>query len=381
LIEERSIVIALLIRRKKMSSLNAAQADGYYIPPDYLESGAYKKQSLNKFNKNKGHNQYLLNSVVRFELPYDGFCSCGAHVGKGTRFNARKEHVDDYFSTKIWEFTMKCRACSESKFVIRTNPKGRCFDYLSGIKKKVEEFDTIDAGSLGVIDTDDGRGIQKYSNGTLHGKNISDATSSSSSNVSAIDKLQQEKIGERKALTERDAMEYLMKHNDNTMHDDATSNSKLRSTYRVVRKAKKRRLLDACKKGLGKGIELPEISVKDTTLARSAFVNEKNKDEKSRMVEREKFSALRGGSIFQNNAKSSHHVNQKQSRHSPESCRISKIDGQEKQIRKRKVILKNGAVQVAKSKTGSDVQDGNPNHKNQTSLLLHLVDAYGSDSD
>ena len=120
-----------------------------------------------------------------------------------------------YFTTKIWEFTMKCRACSASKFVIRTNPKGRCFDYCGGIKKKVEEFDTVDAGSFGVIDTDDGRGIQKYSFGKSKGdKHIEDTNNGRI--TTAIDKLQQEKIGERKAMTERDAMEMLMKHNDLT---------------------------------------------------------------------------------------------------------------------------------------------------------------------
>ena len=114
-----------------MSSLSATQADGYYIPPSYIDSGKYKKQSLNQFAGSKGHNQYLQRSVVRFELPYDGFClSCGAHVGKGTRFNARKDHAGDYYTTKIWEFTTKCRACGGAEFKIRTNPRERGFDYV-----------------------------------------------------------------------------------------------------------------------------------------------------------------------------------------------------------------------------------------------------------
>ena len=54
---------------------------------------------------------------------------------------------------------MNCRRCGDCEFVIRTNPQGRRFDYLSGIKEKQEEFDTIEAGSLGVIDTDVGNGI------------------------------------------------------------------------------------------------------------------------------------------------------------------------------------------------------------------------------
>lgn len=46
-----------------MSSLAATQADGMYIPPDYLESGAYKKKSLNQYNNSKGHNQFLQRNV------------------------------------------------------------------------------------------------------------------------------------------------------------------------------------------------------------------------------------------------------------------------------------------------------------------------------
>ncbi len=62
-----------------MSSLSATQSDGYYLPPEYFESGKYKKVSRNKFaseisNNGKklskvGHNQWLKHGVVRFELP------------------------------------------------------------------------------------------------------------------------------------------------------------------------------------------------------------------------------------------------------------------------------------------------------------------------
>lgn len=97
-----------------MSSLAATQADGYHLPDEYYTSGAYKKKSISQFNGSKGHNQYLQRSVVRFELPFDGFCTkCSAIVGKGTRFNAHKAHIDDYFSSKIYEFTTKCRSCAD----------------------------------------------------------------------------------------------------------------------------------------------------------------------------------------------------------------------------------------------------------------------------
>ena len=54
-----------------------------------------------------------------------------------------------------------------SEFKIRTNPKERTFDYVAGIRKKHEEFDSAEAGTHGVIDTDFGNGIFEYKNGTL----------------------------------------------------------------------------------------------------------------------------------------------------------------------------------------------------------------------
>eukprot|EP00978_Attheya_sp_CCMP212_P021906 scaffold64406_cov53-Attheya_sp.AAC.4 len=110
-----------------MSSLASTQADGYYVPPEYLDSGAYKKQSINQFVGSKGHNQYLQNSMVWFELPYHGmYKKCQVPVDKGTRFNAQKSHVG------LGSF---------------------------GIHKAFQEFDTLATESLGVMDTDIGQSI------------------------------------------------------------------------------------------------------------------------------------------------------------------------------------------------------------------------------
>ena len=51
--------------------------------------------------------------------------------------------------------------------MIRTNAKVQCFDYISGIHKKVEEFDTLDAGTLSVIDTDYGNALHPSSLPTI----------------------------------------------------------------------------------------------------------------------------------------------------------------------------------------------------------------------
>ena len=284
--------------RVPMSSLNATQADGYYVPPTYFESGAYKKQSLSKFAGSKGHNQYLQRSVVRFELPFDGFCTnCSAHVGKGTRFNAHKAHVDDYFTTKIYEFTTKCRACAQSTFTIRTNPKERTFDYVEGIRKKVEEFDTTEAETAGVIDTDVGAGIIPSSGPVGHGTGAAGVACTSGSNLS---RLEQTAAGERKAQTEHGRLESIQRLNDATSKNDAASNASLRATYRRARQGRKRRIGDAERLGLGRSIELSEVTAEDNAMSREVFAQRKVIDGRARKQERESFQAVRSGSIFDN---------------------------------------------------------------------------------
>lgn len=152
-----------------MSSLAAAQADGYYRNEDGSKRGG-----------NKGHNQYLKSGVIRFELPFHGFCvKCNSHMGKGVRFNAKKIDVSvlrvswdtywlaespshlfslyhaiinrtqagKYFSTKIYEFHMKCPTCA-NHLVIRTDPKNCDYDYVEGIKRREQEYD-LEVGRYG----------------------------------------------------------------------------------------------------------------------------------------------------------------------------------------------------------------------------------------
>lgn len=87
------------------------------------------------------------------------------------------------------------------------------------------------------------------------------------------------------------------------MLDDAMTNSKLRSNYRMVRKSKKRRLGEAHAKGLGMGIELSRSTATDAKLAKSAF-KIKSRDFKSRAIEKQKFTTIRASSIFCNAKKS-----------------------------------------------------------------------------
>jgi coiled-coil domain-containing protein 130 len=45
-----------------------------------------------------------------------------------------------YFSTKIWEFHMKCATC-KNLLIIRTDPKNCDYEFVEGIRKREQEYD------------------------------------------------------------------------------------------------------------------------------------------------------------------------------------------------------------------------------------------------
>ncbi|AES62085.1 putative CWC16 protein [Medicago truncatula] len=129
-----------------MSSLAAARADNFYFPPEWDPS----QGSLNKF-----HGQHALRErarkldqgilIIRFEMPYNIWCGgCNSMIAKGVRFNAEKKQVGNYYSTKIWSFTMKA-ACCRQEITIQTDPKNCEYVIIGGAQKKTEDFDVEDA--------------------------------------------------------------------------------------------------------------------------------------------------------------------------------------------------------------------------------------------
>ena len=141
-----------------MSTLAAARADNFYYPPEWTP----EQGSLNKFNNSHGALGKRANKisegilVIRFEMPYNCWClGCNNHIGKGVRYNAEKKKAGAYFTTPIWEFSMKCHLC-DTLLVIRTDPKGRDYEFVSGVRRKVEEFEPED-NELPALATDETR--------------------------------------------------------------------------------------------------------------------------------------------------------------------------------------------------------------------------------
>ena len=271
---------ATSIENPIMSSLAATQADGYYLPPEYYDSGKYKKVSKNKFAGSKGHNQFVVNGVLRFALPYKGVCKgCGLSIGSGTRYNAKKLKTDqDYLGIPIWEFVMKCRTAGcEEQFHIRTNPQEEDYDYVQGI--------TLQHGQVQ-------QKLPEY------------GTSNVIESKAPLERLESAAHGKRVTMTDHDQLKTLHKLNEQSTKHDADCNAAIRSRFRKDRKSKKSRQEQATKRGWRPGMELLAPSPAESRLAKTVTYGKTSKQQ-----EKERWSTVRKSSIFAATPSSlSHHT-------------------------------------------------------------------------
>lgn len=208
-----------------MSSLAASKSDNFYFPPDWHpEYGG-----ISKFQGSNGANQYQKYGIVRYELPFDAWClQCKRHMSKGLRFNAKKDHTGDYYSTKIYSFTTKCPSCDQ-QFIIRTNPKERTYDFVEGLRKHEQDY-TPDATD-GVITILEEEEKLKIANDPMY-------------------KLQHVNEDEYKARTTYEQLTELQKLNQNIVKNDYDINSILRKKNRALKHKEIKQKEDGKKAGL-----------------------------------------------------------------------------------------------------------------------------------
>lgn len=254
-----------------MSSLAATQADGYYVPPEYFESGQYKKKSKNQFAGSKGHNQYLQKGVVRFELPYKGVCGkCQESIARGTRFNAQKVKTEEsYFTTPIWEFRLSCRKC-QHPWRIRTNPKERGFDFVEGASIQAGQEDVVQAPAVDMTSNDV---------------------------VTNLDRLESIARGERNTKTEIEQLQAIQQLNANTTRQDSDLNAVIRKEFRGDRKLRRLKKQEVAKIGWRDGMQWLNTSVDDHVAAKAAVYG------KAHTTEQKRFDKVRKSSIFETTAK------------------------------------------------------------------------------
>lgn len=246
-----------------MSSLAAARADNFYYPPEWEP----KKGGLNKF-----HGQHALRErarkidqgilIIRFEMPYNIWCGgCNSMIAKGVRFNAEKKQVGNYYSTKIWSFTMKA-ACCKHEIVIQTDPKNCEYLVISGAQKKVEEFDTEDAETMALpVDEEKSK--------------LSDP----------FYRLEHQEEDLRKKKEAEPLLVRLQRVSDARHLDDYSLNKSLRAKLR----SQKKRVADeeVAARKMGLGIRLLPASEEDTSAAKRVKFSSKfnkNRDDKRALI-------------------------------------------------------------------------------------------------
>lgn len=70
-------------------------------------------------------------------MPFNVWCAgCNHLVGKGVRFNAEKQEIGKYHSTKIWSFVMRAPCCQQ-RIEVQTDPKNAEYKVVSGGRVKV----------------------------------------------------------------------------------------------------------------------------------------------------------------------------------------------------------------------------------------------------
>ncbi|GMN38830.1 hypothetical protein TIFTF001_008061 [Ficus carica] len=246
-----------------MSSLAAARADNFYYPPEWTPN----QGSLNKF-----HGQHALRErarkidqgilIIRFEMPFNIWCGgCNSMIAKGVRFNAEKKQVGNYYSTKIWNFTMKS-ACCKHEIVIQTDPKNTEYVIISGAARKTEEFDIEDAETF-ELPADEERG------------KLADP----------FYRLEHQEQDLKKKKEAEPVLVRLQKFSDARHSDDYALNKALRAQLRGQRKRVAEEEASSRKMGLSMRI-LPASKEDSAAAARVKFSSkfEKNKKDKRALI-------------------------------------------------------------------------------------------------
>lgn len=141
------------------------KAQNKYYPPEFN----WKIHgSINKFSKSNPlkHNPQKSGdphdgsgcSKVRFEMPFNIWCTgCEKHIAMGVRYNSEKKKIGNYYSTPIFQFTMKCHLCP-SMIVICTDPKNTEYQIIIGARKRIEDYDPKE---IGLIELQDDKKTEK----------------------------------------------------------------------------------------------------------------------------------------------------------------------------------------------------------------------------
>lgn len=204
------------------------------------------------------------------------------HTTQGVRFNAKKVQAGSYFTTKIWEFQMKCPTC-KGRIVIRTDPKNCDYDFAEGIKRREQEYDEADIGLP-----------------SLPAPGESSATAVS---VDPLVALERRKDDRRKADAAAARLEELMALSERTEADNYGVNARLRQRFRGEKKAAA--ALEEVSLAKGLRFRLAPAEAGDADVAARALTEGEGRGlsqarrAEFKMGAKSKFAQIMGSSIFE----------------------------------------------------------------------------------
>ncbi|PWY99673.1 DUF572-domain-containing protein [Testicularia cyperi] len=212
---------------------------GRYRPPD-ADPRKEPFNAAHPLGKRARHLSTTGALIVRFELPFNIWCGgCNNHIGQGVRYNAHKNHVGDYHSTKIWGFRCKCHICS-SWFEIRTDPQHARYIVHEGAREQNREWDPEQNGGHPIYDTESS-GDQAAPG--LAGSSSAAPAPAQSDPFATLEKHQTERAKAKQRAQRVDELHSLSERRNT---DPYTLNSKLRSHFRT----EKRKRTDQLEKDL-----------------------------------------------------------------------------------------------------------------------------------
>lgn len=192
--------------------------------------------------------------IVRFEMPVNVWCEgCHEHIARGVRYNAEKKKCGTYFSSDVFEFQMNCHLCGQ-RFIIKTDPQNRDYEFVSGLRRKVETFDVKDIGT---------REFDEKEQALMR----TDA-------IRSLENKEEDALNFQKAVPALDGIKSIQ---DRLYQDEDSLNRTVRDKLRGMRKAEERRENRA--KAAGLGIHLLPTSKSDIKASRSVLFHKKTKAE------------------------------------------------------------------------------------------------------
>lgn len=194
--------------------------------------------------------------TVRFELPYSVWCgSCqppdSVLIGQGTRFNAQKKKVGNYFSTPVWSFRFKHTECG-GWIEIRTDPQRTRYVVVEGGREREEGGKGVYVEE-GAEEADKERGEEKSKYGE----------------EDPFARVETKTEDKEKYLTEKERIQQLIRLRNRDWADPYEKSRKLRRTFRQERKEleRKENATEALRDKMSLGIGLLEENQEDISIA------------------------------------------------------------------------------------------------------------------